>query len=261
MTRSAAGWCACLNAGITLRQLATHTSGLPRLAPNHQATHDEANPYARYTAALAEEGLRQASPKPGAGFGYSNFGYQLLGLALERAAGRAYQALLSERVLGPLSMTMSGVGDATRLRRPRGGTAREAASALLDSRFAAAHENLAPLSRAQLSAGELERGWRRAMAGAGEPGEMSISCLPAWRCGGPGHHRLRPAGCPARLSCSSWPGRSPVFWCCDPTRRLPGNRCGHDPPGAVHPPSDLARSSASRVRRRPPYRSLTFDEP
>jgi CubicO group peptidase (beta-lactamase class C family) len=49
------------NAGITLRQLATHTSGLPRLAPNHQATHDEANPYARYTAALAEEGLRQAS--------------------------------------------------------------------------------------------------------------------------------------------------------------------------------------------------------
>jgi CubicO group peptidase (beta-lactamase class C family) len=100
------------NAGITLRQLATHTSGLPRLAPNHQATHDEANPYARYTAALAEEGLRQASPKPGAGFGYSNFGYQLLGLALERAAGRAYQALLSERVLGPLSMTMSGVGDA-----------------------------------------------------------------------------------------------------------------------------------------------------
>jgi hypothetical protein len=57
--------------------------------------------------------------------------------------------------------------------------AREAASALLDGRFAAAHENLAPLSRAQLSAGELERGWRRAMAGAGEPGEMSISCRPA----------------------------------------------------------------------------------
>ena len=100
------------NARITLRQLATHTSGLPRLAPNHRATHDEANPYARYTATLAEEGLRQASRKPGGGFGYSNFGYQLLGLALERAAGRAYQELLNERVLGPLAMATSGVGDA-----------------------------------------------------------------------------------------------------------------------------------------------------
>jgi CubicO group peptidase (beta-lactamase class C family) len=36
----------------------------------------------------------------------------LLGLALERAAGKEYSALLDERVLGPLGMTESGVGPA-----------------------------------------------------------------------------------------------------------------------------------------------------
>src|SRR6516162_4758557 len=44
------------NAAITLEQLATHTSGLPRLAPN-QRTRD-ANPYRHFTAQRAEKGLR-----------------------------------------------------------------------------------------------------------------------------------------------------------------------------------------------------------
>lgn len=100
------------NASVTLRELATHTSGLPRLAPNHQAARDKANPYAHYTPGLAEEGLRQAPRTPDAGFAYSNFGYQMLGLALERATGSTYQELLSKRILVPLSMTSSGVGPA-----------------------------------------------------------------------------------------------------------------------------------------------------
>jgi D-alanyl-D-alanine-carboxypeptidase/D-alanyl-D-alanine-endopeptidase len=37
------------NGGITVRQLATHTSGLPRLAPNmDRSTVDPANPYAGF---------------------------------------------------------------------------------------------------------------------------------------------------------------------------------------------------------------------
>jgi CubicO group peptidase (beta-lactamase class C family) len=36
----------------------------------------------------------------------------LLGLALERASGKRYQALLAGRLLGPLGMTCSGVGAA-----------------------------------------------------------------------------------------------------------------------------------------------------
>ena len=98
------------NGNITLEQLATHSSGLPRLAPNHRT--GEANPYRDFTAERAEEGLRNATRTPDAGFRYSNFGYQLLGLALERASGQHYQDLLAERLLGPLGMTHSGVGRA-----------------------------------------------------------------------------------------------------------------------------------------------------
>lgn len=99
------------NGGITLRQLATHTSGLPRLAPNHDLNAvDPANPYAGFTFELAEEGLRQTTVAPGAARAYSNFGYHLLGLVLERASGLAYQDLIAERLLEPLAMTCSGVG-------------------------------------------------------------------------------------------------------------------------------------------------------
>jgi CubicO group peptidase (beta-lactamase class C family) len=98
------------HAGITLEQLATHTSGLPRIAPNQPA--EETNPYRDFTARHAEEGLRAATRTPDAGYVYSNFGYQLLGLVLERASGHRYQRLLAERLLGPLGMTCTGVGAA-----------------------------------------------------------------------------------------------------------------------------------------------------
>jgi CubicO group peptidase (beta-lactamase class C family) len=98
------------NADITLEQLATHTSGLPRLAPNQPT--EETNPYRDFTAQRAEEGLRAAPRTLDAGHVYSNFGYQLLGLVLERASGHRYQDLLAERLLGPLGMTCSGAGAA-----------------------------------------------------------------------------------------------------------------------------------------------------
>jgi len=110
------------NGNITLEQLATHASGLPRLAPNQPA--GEANPYRDFTAERAEEGLRAATRTPAAGSLYSNFGYQLLGLVLERASGQRYQDLLAERLLRPLGMTRSGVGAAgggTRLTGHAGG--------------------------------------------------------------------------------------------------------------------------------------------
>jgi D-alanyl-D-alanine-carboxypeptidase/D-alanyl-D-alanine-endopeptidase len=99
------------NGAVTLRQLATHTSGLPRLAPNFDLRAiDRANPYAAFGAAQGEEGLRQAALAPDRPHLYSNFGYQLLGLVLERASGLSYQELLAGRLLEPLGMTCSGVG-------------------------------------------------------------------------------------------------------------------------------------------------------
>jgi D-alanyl-D-alanine-carboxypeptidase/D-alanyl-D-alanine-endopeptidase len=99
------------NAGITVRQLATHTSGLPRLAPNMRLpTVDLGNPYAGFGVEQAEEGLRQAAGVPGATLLYSNFGYQLLGLVLERVSSLPYAQLITDRLLAPLGMSSSGVG-------------------------------------------------------------------------------------------------------------------------------------------------------
>jgi CubicO group peptidase (beta-lactamase class C family) len=96
---------------ITIRQLATNTSGLPAVAPNRQATQDNpANPWAGYTFERAEEGLRQATVTPGSPWRYSNLGYQLLGLILQRASGTDFPVLMTERLLAPLAMTHSGVG-------------------------------------------------------------------------------------------------------------------------------------------------------
>jgi serine-type D-Ala-D-Ala carboxypeptidase/endopeptidase len=98
------------NGGITLRQLATHTSGLPRLGPNMaRPPADPLNPYAGYGFVQVEEGLRAAVVAPGAPWLYSNFGYHLLGLVLERASGVSFQALFADRLFGPLAMTCSGV--------------------------------------------------------------------------------------------------------------------------------------------------------
>lgn len=96
------------NQDVTLGELATHTSGLPRLAPNHRR--GGPNPYQHFTAELAEEGLRQAHRSGRGQFAYSNFGYQLLGLVLERATSRPLVLLLTDRLLHPLGMSNSGVG-------------------------------------------------------------------------------------------------------------------------------------------------------
>ena len=94
---------------ITLLDLATHFSGLPRL-PDNQGTEDPADPYAAYTveklyAFLSSHQLRRV---PGAQYEYSNLGVGLLGHLLARAAGRTYLDLMRERILGPLGMTMTG---------------------------------------------------------------------------------------------------------------------------------------------------------
>ena len=96
---------------ITLEQLATHSSGLPRLAPNHftHAGYNGDDPYAAFTAELAEEGLRNAELSSQGEYVYSNFGYQLLGLCLERITGRPLAQLFSEVVLEPLGMAAATV--------------------------------------------------------------------------------------------------------------------------------------------------------
>lgn len=100
------------NRPITLRDLATHYSGLPRLPANLAPT-DKVDPYAGYEEAQAFTYLKGWTPdrRPGAMFEYSNFGVGLLGQLLARRAGKPYDVLLRERVLTPLGMRDTDFSD------------------------------------------------------------------------------------------------------------------------------------------------------
>ncbi|MBW8769600.1 MAG: serine hydrolase [Gemmatimonadetes bacterium] len=91
---------------ITLEQLATHTSGLPRL-PENMSPASALDPYADYDARhlygfLAEYKLTRA---PGESVEYSNLGGGLLGHALTlRAKAPDWAALVAQRITTPLGM-------------------------------------------------------------------------------------------------------------------------------------------------------------
>ena len=84
-------------AGVTLYQLLTHTSGVPR---DFKAGHSLLG--RDLFAALAE-----APPDfpPASGWNYSNTGFILLGEVVSRASGQSLGSFLQERVFGPLAMS------------------------------------------------------------------------------------------------------------------------------------------------------------
>ena len=90
---------------ITLQDLATHTSGLPRL-PANLLPADAANPYADYTAKQLYEFLATYNlPRDiGSQYEYSNLGGGFLGHALARRAGTSYETLLRARITAPLGL-------------------------------------------------------------------------------------------------------------------------------------------------------------
>jgi CubicO group peptidase (beta-lactamase class C family) len=95
---------------ITLVDLSTHTSGLPRMPDNFEPA-DPGNPFADYTAERMLAFLKGAAlaREPGAKYDYSNLGAGLLGWALARKAGRSYEQLLAERITAPLGMGSTAV--------------------------------------------------------------------------------------------------------------------------------------------------------
>ncbi len=90
---------------ITLRDLATHRSGLPRLPDNLEPA-DSANPYADYTEKRLLDflGSHELARDIGEKNEYSNLGVGLLGYALSRRAGKTYEQLVVERICTPLGM-------------------------------------------------------------------------------------------------------------------------------------------------------------
>jgi serine-type D-Ala-D-Ala carboxypeptidase/endopeptidase len=90
---------------ITLADLATHTSGLPRSATNITPS-DWVNPYGDYTPERLYAFLNDCTltRDVGARYEYSNIGAGLLGHLLARRLDADYRGLLNSRVTGPLGM-------------------------------------------------------------------------------------------------------------------------------------------------------------
>ncbi|MEU6664475.1 serine hydrolase domain-containing protein [Streptomyces sp. NPDC046727] len=90
--------------GITLLNLARHTSGLPRLPPRLGGR----DPYAAFGRAellALVRVLDTVAERPPGDEEYSNLGYAVLGAALSAAGGAAYEELLDTYVLRPLDVT------------------------------------------------------------------------------------------------------------------------------------------------------------
>lgn len=91
---------------ITLRDLSTHHSGLPRMADDMGPVDSLDGPFVEYSEAklLAFLDRYQLTRDIGAQWEYSNLGVGLLGYLLARADHTDYETLLRKRVTGPLGM-------------------------------------------------------------------------------------------------------------------------------------------------------------
>lgn len=114
-------------ATITLRELATHTSGLTRMPPGlamfGRIAAFPSDPYRGLTTERLFDDLAALQPTqlgPRGQSAYSNFGMAVLGRLLERVAGIDYETLLRQRVLSPMGLdgmdftdTLIGTGNLT----------------------------------------------------------------------------------------------------------------------------------------------------
>lgn len=91
---------------ITLEQLATHTSGLPRLPPNAITfPFWPRDPYRFYGRARLAKGLSAISLGTPGEVSYSNLGFDLLGCCLSAAADQPFNTLLREQIFDVVGMT------------------------------------------------------------------------------------------------------------------------------------------------------------
>ncbi|MDJ0315803.1 serine hydrolase domain-containing protein [Arthrobacter antibioticus] len=102
-------------AAVTLGELSSHRSGLPRLATTLPSmamglwsTYRGSDPYQYNLEALEEHARTATLIEPGT-VEYSNLGVALLGQVLASAAGSDYPTLLKTRVLEPLGMTNTSI--------------------------------------------------------------------------------------------------------------------------------------------------------
>jgi CubicO group peptidase (beta-lactamase class C family) len=90
---------------ITVEQLLTHASGLPREAGPHWTTREF--PTAAEVRALMAE--REAPYAPAVRWKYSNLAYTVAGMVVEQASGLSWADYVQRHIFDPLGMTSSSV--------------------------------------------------------------------------------------------------------------------------------------------------------
>jgi D-alanyl-D-alanine carboxypeptidase len=101
--------------GVTVRHLLTHTSGIPNFVSDQGsgaaivAFAQKVSSSEEIVAWAAARPLRFA---PGEGRRYSNTGYHLLGMLIEKVSGKSWGQFLHERIFAPLSMSRTRINSA-----------------------------------------------------------------------------------------------------------------------------------------------------
>lgn len=97
---------------ISLLQLATHSSGLPRLADNFwPSVKDKKNPYNNYSEFYLLDYLTIAKPYNAIGtrYNYSNVGAGLLGFILCQKKKSTYEKMVKENICSPFGMKNTSI--------------------------------------------------------------------------------------------------------------------------------------------------------
>ena len=91
---------------VAIHQLLTHTGGTGDIfVPEYWERREQVREIADYVALLGE---REPEFEPGTRFGYSSYGFILLGAVIEAVSGQSYHDYVDEHVFAPAGMTRTG---------------------------------------------------------------------------------------------------------------------------------------------------------
>jgi CubicO group peptidase (beta-lactamase class C family) len=98
---------------VTVEQLLVHRGGAPHDPPRllwKEACAQEGTPTEQRLAFVRGILAEEPEKPPGTKWIYSDTGYSIVGVIMERATGRTWEDLLRERLFEPLGMTSAGFG-------------------------------------------------------------------------------------------------------------------------------------------------------
>ena len=125
---------------VTVKQLLSHTAGLPQLTddkelPLFMAVIEPISDVKAQRAAIARKYLTMAPAGKAGEFSYSNLGFIIAGAIAEARTGKTWETLIREQVLEPLDIENAGFGApglSSRIDQPRGHIESKGALVALD---------------------------------------------------------------------------------------------------------------------------------